>query len=88
MADYYSDDLESLHSGEEEFSEDLLTNEEYDQLYEVLPKLKHQLRHYNSNIDDLTLKECLYNNYFDVDNSLQEIKSMYPKLKGMYYYVM
>lgn len=84
MGDYYSDDLESLHSEDEGFSEDLLTNDEYDQLYDVLPKLQHQLQGYNHKIDAYHLKECLYNNYFDLNDSLAEIKSRFPKLKRTY----
>lgn len=82
MADYYSDDLDSGQS-DEGFSEDLLPNEDYDLLYEALPKLQAQLAPYNDQIDLAVLKECLYNNYFEVEESVAELKSRY-KRRGMY----
>ncbi|KAF5210722.1 Hsp70 suppressor, GTPase facilitates ribosomal subunit dissociation [Clavispora lusitaniae] len=37
-------------SGEEEFHEDALNNEEYDLLYELLPKVREEMEQYNSSI--------------------------------------
>lgn len=74
--DYDSDDLVSDQEG---FSEDFLNNDEYDQLYSSLPLLKTRLENYNSTIPESDLKEILYNNYFDIESSVQEIKETYRK---------
>ena len=65
----YDDDYED-YSQDEGFDEDKLTNEEYEQLHEVLPKLRKQLATYNDEIPEYDLKEALYANYWDVDASL------------------
>lgn len=71
------------YSGDEEFDESTLTNEEYDTLHEVLPKAKEALESYNRNIDELSIKEALYYNYFELEPALEELRSKFPKLKGM-----
>lgn len=71
------------YSGDEEFNEDSLTNEEYDALYELLPQLKKLLELFNPDIDELSLKEALYYNYFELEPALKEIQSKFPKKKGM-----
>lgn len=77
------DDDYDNYSGDEEFNEDSLTNEEYDTLYDALPKVKEALASYNSDIDDLAIKEALYYNYFELEPALEELKSKFPKKKGM-----
>lgn len=76
----YEDDYSS---GEEEFHEDSLNNEDYDRLYELLPEVKTALATYNSDIDELSMKEALYYNYFELDAALEELRSKFPKKKGM-----
>lgn len=78
--DYDSDDLD-YSDNEQEFNEDSLSNEDYQQLYETLPVLKEKLKNYNSTIPEIDLKECLYANYFNIEDSLNEIKQNY---KSMY----
>lgn len=77
------DDDYNNYSGEEEFHEDSLTNEEYEALYETLPKAKEALASYNSDIDELAIKEALYYNYFELEPALEELKAKFPKKKGM-----
>ncbi|KAI5959884.1 uncharacterized protein KGF55_005116 [Candida pseudojiufengensis] len=84
--DYDEDELDYNSQDEiDQFDEDKLTNEEYDLLYELLPQLRNKLRSYNDEIPDLDLKEALYNNYFELEPSIDEIKS---KFKSMYPIVM
>ncbi|CAH6719262.1 hypothetical protein CLIB1444_02S04522 [[Candida] jaroonii] len=84
--DYDSDDLD-YSDNEQEFNEDSLSNEDYQQLYETLPILKKKLQDYNSSIPEIDLKECLYANYFNIEDSVNEIKqnykSMYKFLEGI-----
>lgn len=77
------DDDYDNYSGDEEFNEDLLTNEEYDALHVALPKAKHALSSYNSDIDELAIKEALYYNYFELEPALEELRNKFPKKKGM-----
>lgn len=77
------DDDYNNYSGEEEFHEDSLTNEEYEALYETLPQAKKALASYNSDIDELAIKEALYYNYFELEPALEELKAKFPKKKGM-----
>ncbi|MCH0629032.1 hypothetical protein JNB11_03545 [Kocuria palustris] len=79
----YDDDYED-YSQDEGFDEDKLTNEEYEQLHEVLPKLRKQLATYNDEIPEYDLKEALYANYWDVDASLAELKTRFKKSKYTY----
>ena len=70
-------------SEEEGFIEDALTNEEYDQLYELLPQVKKALASYNDTIDELSIKEAIHYNYFELEPTLEDLKSRFPKKKGM-----
>ena len=85
--DYDEDELNyhSEEGEEEEFHEDNLTNEEYELLHQLLPKLKLQLKDYNDEIDDYNLKESLYYNYFELKPTIEELKSKYKK--SMYLYL-
>lgn len=75
-----SDDLEDYTSpADDEFDEDALSNEEYDKLHEMLPKLKKLLRTYNDDISEYDLKEALYFNYYELDATIEEIKSRFKK---------
>lgn len=71
-------------SEEEGFNEDALTNEEYDQLYDLLPQVKQALATYNDSIEELSLKEALYYNYFELEATIEDLKSRFPKKKGMF----
>lgn len=77
-----SNDFDNL-SGEEEFHEDALNNEEYDLLYELLPKVREEMEQYNSSVDELSMKEALYYNYFELEPALEELRKKFPKKKGM-----
>lgn len=78
------DDDYNDYSEEEEFNEDSLTNEEYDALHEALPKAKQALSSYNSDIDELAIKEALYFHYFELEAALEELREKFPKKKGMF----
>lgn len=78
MDDDYKD-----YSGDEEFHEDALTNEEYDALYAALPEVKKALVSYNPDIPDEEIKEALYYNYFEAEPAAEELRKKYPKKKGM-----
>ncbi|KAM9923334.1 hypothetical protein OXX59_005250 [Metschnikowia pulcherrima] len=69
------------YSGEEEFNEDSLSNEEYDTLYAALPQVKAELASYNPQIEDIDIKEALYYNYFEIAAAIEELKSKFPKKK-------
>lgn len=75
------------YSGDEEFNEDSLTNEEYDTLYERLGEVKQQLATYNPDIDELSIKEALYYNYFELEPALEELREKFPKKKGMLFFL-
>ncbi|WEJ94102.1 hypothetical protein PSN45_001581 [Yamadazyma tenuis] len=79
MDDDYSDD------GSVEFSEDLLNDQEYDQLLDTLPVLKQKLAKFDkgSQINELVLKESLYDHYFEVEEALEDLKVSH-KLKRTY----
>ncbi|GEQ70937.1 hypothetical protein JCM33374_g4618 [Metschnikowia sp. JCM 33374] len=77
------DDYEE-YSGDEDFNEDSLTNEEYDALYAAIPAVKAELQSYNTQIEELDIKEALYYNYFEVAAAIDELKKRFPKKKGMF----
>lgn len=79
------DEYDDYDSQAEEFDEDKLTNDEYDQLHEVLPQLKAALADYNDEIPEYDLKEALYFNYFELQPSEEEIKSRFKKSKYQFY---
>lgn len=80
-------DYDISSQGEDEFNEETLSNEEYDQLHRVLPILKEKLADYNREIPDFDLKEALYYNYFEVEPSLEEIKSKFKKRMYLFKFV-
>lgn len=84
MANYDDDDLNDYSDGEE-FIEDNLDDAEYDKLYKQLPILKQELSLYNNDIEEIDLKEALYYNYYDIADSVKELKGKYPKKKSMYH---
>lgn len=86
MADLMDDDLVD-YSEDEEFNEDKLNDEDYDSLYEALPKLKGKVAQYNDQIGELDLKEALYYNYFNIDDAFNELKKNYPKKKQIGKYI-
>ncbi|KAI5970134.1 hypothetical protein CANMA_000745 [Candida margitis] len=80
--DYDEDELHYDSQEElEQFDEDKLTNEEYDLLHDLLPQLKTKLKSYNDEIPDLALKEALYFNYFELEPSIEELKSNFKTQK-------
>lgn len=78
------DDDHEDYSDYEEFNEDALTNEEYDLYHENLPKVKAEIAKHNPDISELDLKEALYENYFEIDPTVAELKQRFPKKKGMF----
>jgi elongation factor 1 alpha-like protein len=74
-------DYDSGSQGEEEFNEDSLTNEEYDQLHDVLPELRARLESYNDTIPEFAMKQALYYNYYELEPAITELKSQFKKLK-------
>mmetsp|Transcript_6032 Transcript_6032/g.7363 ORF Transcript_6032/g.7363 Transcript_6032/m.7363 type:complete len:102 (-) Transcript_6032:4429-4734(-) len=89
MADFDEDDLADYdnYSGEEEFNEDNLDDQEYDKLYASLPKLKEGIKDYNDEILEIDLKEALYFNYYEIEEAIKELKSRYPKKKTKSMYI-
>lgn len=89
MANFDEDDLADYDnlSGGDEFIEDDLDDEEYDKLYAALPKLKESIASYNDEIPEIDLKEALYFNYYETEESIKELKSKHPKkkLKSKYF---
>lgn len=83
MAGFDEDDLADYdnYSGEEEFNEDNLDDQEYDKLYACLPQLKEDIKDYNDEILEIDLKEALYFNYYEIEEAVKELKSKYPKKK-------
>lgn len=88
MADFAEDDLADYdnYSGDEEFNEDNLDDEEYDNLYSSLAKVKERMKEYNDEIAEIDLKEALYFNYYEIEEAVKELKSKFPKKRtnGMY----
>lgn len=80
MSAFDQDDLEDYDSLEE-FNEDLLNDEDYDQLYASLPAVKEALNNYNNTIPEYDVKESLYSNYYNLDESVKDLKSRFPKKK-------
>lgn len=80
--DYDEDDLYDEEADNAGFSEDQLNDEEYDKLYEALPKLKQQTDGKFKGLDDVKLKELLWNNYFSVDDTLDQIRQEYKRKYG------
>lgn len=74
---------DEILSEEEGFHEDALNDEDYDLLYELLPKVKESIATYNDSIDELSIKEAIYYNYFELEPTLEELRSRFPKKKGM-----
>lgn len=82
------DDYDNYSNDEEGFNEDSLSNEDYDLLHDLLPKAKKELETYNKDIDELSIKEALYYNYFELDEALKEIRLKFPKKKGTFIYIL
>lgn len=76
------DDYDNYSGDEEGFNEDSLSNQDYDLLHDLLPKVKKELVTYNKDIDEQSIKEALYYNYFELDEALKELRSKFPKKKG------
>lgn len=81
MANLEYDDFEDVSGSEEGdiFNEDELDDKEYDELYKYLPQVKTSMSSYNDNIPETDLKEALYYNYFELDKTIEELKSRFPK---------
>lgn len=77
--DYDDDDLDYSSHEEEEFDENKLNNDEYDLLHDTLPALKEKLKSYNDEIPEYDLKEALYYNYFEIEPTVEELKSKFKK---------
>ncbi|CAH2355650.1 elongation factor 1 alpha-like protein [[Candida] railenensis] len=74
------DDYDIASDGEE-FNEDTLDDDEYEQLYAQLPLLKKELESYNDDIQEIDMKEALYFNYYKINEAVEELKDKYPKKK-------
>lgn len=72
------------YSGEEEFHEDSLTNDEYDVLYRALPEAKREMSLYNPDIPEQKIKEALFYHYFEIGPALEELRAKFPKKKGTF----
>lgn len=86
MAGFDDDDFVDYedHSDNEEFNEDDLNDDDYAKLHETLPELKLKLISYNDTIEEIALKEALFYNYYNIEDSIEEIKTKFPKKKGTY----
>ncbi|KAG7828427.1 hypothetical protein KL920_003564 [Ogataea angusta] len=82
MGGFDDDDLHDYENEDLGFDEDALNDDEYDQLYDALPKLKALAK--NHQVDEKTLKEILWNNYFSIDDSFEEVKQNYKREYGEY----
>ena len=78
--DYDDDDLDYSSHEEEEFDENKLNNDEYDLLHDTLPALKEKLKSYNDEIPEYDLKEALYYNYFEIEPTVEELKSKFKRV--------
>lgn len=81
------DDYDIASDGEE-FNEDTLDDDEYEQLYAQLPLLKKELESYNDEIQEIDMKEALYFNYYKINESVEELKDKYPKKKKSMYTIL
>ncbi|KAH3670981.1 hypothetical protein OGAPHI_000692 [Ogataea philodendri] len=72
MGDFDDDDFRDYENEDLGFDEDELNDDEYDQLQQSLPRLQGLAKNYQ--VDDKTLKETLWNNYFSVDDAFEEVK--------------
>ncbi|VEU22789.1 DEKNAAC103862 [Brettanomyces naardenensis] len=79
--DYSQDEMLDYANGDQAFDEETLTNEEYDNLYRVLPKLKQHVTGKYQKLDEQKMKELLWNNYFNLDDTLAEIKTTFKPVK-------
>ncbi|QPG74001.1 hypothetical protein FOA43_001318 [Brettanomyces nanus] len=78
MSGYSQDDLIDYSEKDEGiFDEDHSANEEYDKLYELLPQLKKQVAGKYQHLDEKKMKELLWNNYFNVEDTVTEIKDTF-----------
>lgn len=88
MPDYSDDDMIDYQGQEnDQFDEDALNDEEYDDLYELLPKIQEFSKSFNNpELTELKLKELLWLNYFDLEKTKTEIQSNFKKIseKRMY----
>lgn len=88
MPDYSDDDMIDYQGQEnDQFDEDALNDEEYDDLYELLPKIQEFSKSFNNpELTELKLKELLWLNYFDLEKTKTEIQSGFKRIseKRMY----
>ena len=73
-----ADDMPDFHD-EGEF-DDYLNDDEYELMNEVFPTLKAQLQDYQG-WDNLSLKLALFDNNFDLESTLAELKKTLKKKK-------
>ena len=76
--DYMSDELPDF-ADEAEF-DDYLNDEEYDLMNEVLPQAKKELSEYQG-WDNLSVKLAIFENEFDLQAALTELKRKFKKKK-------
>ncbi|OWB60875.1 organic cyclic compound binding protein [[Candida] boidinii] len=82
MPDYSDDDMIDYQGQEnDQFDEDALNDEEYDDLYELLPKIQEFSKSFNNpELTELKLKELLWLNYFDLEKTKTEIQSGFKRI--------
>lgn len=76
-SDYSDDDDGDDHY---QFNEDDLNDAEYDLLYDLLPSFKSQVVSKNYKIDDLVLKEYLWESNFNVDDAMQLVLDNHKRM--------
>lgn len=79
--DYMDDDIPEFQD-EADF-DDYLNDEESNLMNSMFPIAKEELKDYQG-WDNLTLKLAIFDNEFNLDSALKEMKKRYKK-KGMYY---
>ncbi|KAG7888378.1 hypothetical protein KL936_003590 [Ogataea polymorpha] len=85
MGGFDDDDLRDYENEDLGFDEDALNDDEYDQLYDALPKIKALAKNYQ--VDEKALKEILWSNYFSVEDSFEEVKQNYKREYDEYVWV-
>lgn len=96
MAKYYDEDDMDYHSDVPEFQDesefdDYLNDEEYGLMNDMFPRAKKEMADYQG-WNNLALKLAIFDQNFDFDQAMIELKRIYrkkqsaqPKQEGMYY---
>lgn len=79
-SDYSDDDYNDNGDDHYQFNEDDLNDEEYDLLYDLLPSFKSKVVSKNYKINDLVLKEYLWESNFNVDDAIQLVLDNHKRM--------